>query len=151
MAGAMVAAQEMGWSDLQAQLLQSQDALTSIRQGVPQGEPAAADSVPSASENSVDETVRVVQCVVVMAKAVADLVDRQQAAVPADMDEMAERVSTASAAAGQAVRGLAARATPLALVTALPAAEAPCHGDAAVSHTTSAGKRKCSRPARRSP
>ncbi|KAK1858284.1 hypothetical protein I4F81_000894 [Pyropia yezoensis] len=58
---------------------------------------------------------------------------------------MADQASTAAAAAGQAARGLTARATPPARVTARPAAEAPAHGDAAVSHTISAGKRKCSR------
>lgn len=79
------------------------------------------------------------------AKAVADFVDHHQAAVLADKDGMAERVGAAAAAAGQAARDLAARGTPPSRVSARLAAEAPAPGDAAESHTTSAGKRKCSR------
>lgn len=73
---AMAAAQETRWLDLQATLVSSQDALTSIWKGVILGEPAAANSVPSTSDNAVDAAASVVQCALATAKAVANLVDR---------------------------------------------------------------------------
>lgn len=143
----MVAAQEMAWSDLHAQLVQSQDTLVCFGKGALRRVPAAVDDATSTTTvNAVDATVPVVQCSVATAKAMTDLFhqqDNQQAALPSEVNKIVDREGTAAAAPGQAARGLPSRATLLALVAARPDPAAPIPDHAA--GRTSTGKRECSR------